>query len=102
RGSSQAGGPPGSLCRFNGCLLWAVMSGGSGSRTGVQFGLQLCDLYSGVYGAHPSGLAAARTALSALLGGLAATQLGVMVRAICIASTAYTAGTITIYGAFKV
>ena len=100
--SSPSAGPPVPVGQFNEVLLWAVISGGTGSPAGVQFGLQICDLYSGVYGAHPSGLSAASTALSGMLGSLAATQLGVMVRAICIASTAYTAGTITIYGAFKV
>jgi hypothetical protein len=100
--SSPSAGPPVPVGQFNEVLLWAVISGGTGSPAGVQFGLQICDLYSGVYGPHPSGLSAVSTALSGMLGSLAATQLGVMVRALCIASTAYTAGTITIYGAFKV
>jgi hypothetical protein len=100
--TSPSAGPPVPVGQFNEVLLWAVISGGTGSPAGVQLGLQICDLYSGVYGAHPSGLSAASSALSGLLGSLAATQLGVTVRAICIASTAYTAGTITIYGAFKV
>jgi hypothetical protein len=100
--SSPSAGPIQPVGQYLEALLWAVIVGGTGTPAGLQFGLQIADQYNGVYALHPSGLSAASTATSGVLGVIAATQLGVAVRAICIATTAPTAGTITIWGAFKV
>lgn len=99
--SSASAGPAVLVGQYSECLLWGVISSGTGSPVGVQFGVQVADLYNTAFLLHPVGLSASTTKTSGILGVLSITTLGVALRAICVASTAYSGGTVTIWGAFK-